>query len=550
MLQRFQVEVRHEGLNKYRMITGTDPYVVEQKAEAQVATWDEQWRKKQERETALRDKAEMRASAAEQTAAAQETLRALDEILAFTLTVDDRVDWEALKDRDPFPTPKPTAPAPSTKPVEPQSSDARFQPALGFLDKLIASRRERQTAQARAAYAAARRKWEDAVKEAKRHDERHRQEYESALAEWERERAEHARAQAEKHALIDDRRRMYEARDPGAIIDYCDLVLSNSKYPDFLPQTYELDFIPETGILVVDYVLPAPAAIPRVKDVRYVQSREELAEVNVSQAEANRRYDSLLYQICLRTVHELFEADTADALQAIVFNGWVTSVDSATGKDVTACILSVQAGKQAFAEIDLSRIEPKVCFRSLKGVGSSKLHGLAAVAPLLRIDKQDRRFIEGREVIAAVDDGINLAAMDWDDFEHLIRELFEAEFAIGGGEVRVTQASRDGGVDAVAFDPDPIRGGKIVIQAKRYTNTVGVSAVRDLYGTVMNEGATKGILVTTADYGPDAYEFATGKPLTLLSGSNLLHLLQKHGHQAKIDLKEARALLKERGEES
>ena len=52
-------------------------------------------------------------------------------------------------------------------------------------------------------------------------------------------------------------------------------------------------------------------------------------------------------------------------------------------------------------------------------------------------------------------------------------------------------------MDAIAFDPDPIRGGKYVIQAKRYTRTVDVSAVRDLYGTVMHEGADRGILVTT-----------------------------------------------------
>lgn len=103
---------------------------------------------------------------------------------------------------------------------------------------------------------------------------------------------------------------------------------------------------------------------------------------------------------------------------------------------------------------------------------------------------------------------------------------------------------KDGGVDAVAFDLDPIRGGKIVIQAKRYTNVVGVSAVRDLYGTVMNEGATKGILVSTADHGPDAYTFAKDRPLTLLNGNNLLHLLHKHGQQAKIDLKEAKILNK------
>jgi len=130
--------------------------------------------------------------------------------------------------------------------------------------------------------------------------------------------------------------------------------------------------------------------------------------------------------------------------------------------------------------------------------------------------------------------------MDWQDFEHLIREVFEKEFSGNGGEVKVTQGSRDGGVDAIAFDPDPIRGGKIIIQAKRYTNTVGVSAVRDLYGTVLNEGATKGILISTSDYGPDAYEFAQGKPITLLNGSNLLHLLEKHGHKAMINLKEAK----------
>ena len=135
--------------------------------------------------------------------------------------------------------------------------------------------------------------------------------------------------------------------------------------------------------------------------------------------------------------------------------------------------------------------------------------------------------------------------MGWEDFEHLIREIFEKEFAVNGGEVKVTQASSDGGVDAIAFDPDPIRGGKIIIQAKRYTNTVGVSAVRDLYGTVMSEGATKGILVTTAEFGPDSYNFVKDKPLTLLSGGNLLHLLEKHGHRAKIDIKEAKKILKE-----
>jgi hypothetical protein len=94
---------------------------------------------------------------------------------------------------------------------------------------------------------------------------------------------------------------------------------------------------------------------------------------------------------------------------------------------------------------------------------------------------------------------------------------------------------------------DIIRGGKTVIQAKRYTNIVPVTAVRDLYGTVLNEGAGRGILVTTSDYGPESYEFAKGKPLVLLNGSHLLSLLEKHGHKAVIDLRAAKRIIAQQG---
>ena len=71
--------------------------------------------------------------------------------------------------------------------------------------------------------------------------------------------------------------------------------------------------------------------------------------------------------------------------------------------------------------------------------------------------------------------------------EALIQNLFTKM----GLEARHTRPSRDGGVDCVAWDPRPIFGGKVVIQAKRYKNTVGVSAVRDLFGTLRNEGASR-----------------------------------------------------------
>jgi restriction system protein len=80
------------------------------------------------------------------------------------------------------------------------------------------------------------------------------------------------------------------------------------------------------------------------------------------------------------------------------------------------------------------------------------------------------------------------------------------------------------------FSSIPIpAGGKFVLQAERYTKLVDVAAVRDLFGTVMNEGANRGILITTSSDAPDAYEFAKNKPLSLIDGPKLLLMLQRHG---------------------
>jgi restriction system protein len=321
-------------------------------------------------------------------------------------------------------------------------------------------------------------------------------------------------------------------------------VLNSSQYPDYFPQNWVLEYREDSRIAVVEYDLPAPDKLPMVESYKYIKSRDEVSEKALTQAARKKLYDSVIYQLCIRTIHELFEADVINALDAVAFNGLVTNTNPATGIEETKLIMSIVANKEQFIAFDLSQVDPKATFKHMKGVAAASLVDLTPIPPIIQLDKSDKRFISGRNVVGNLDDSVNLAAMHWDDFEHLIRELFEKEFVSSGGEVKVTQASSDGGVDAIAFDPDPIRGGKIVIQAKRYTNVVGVAAVRDLYGTVMNEGATKGILVTTSDYGKDSYEFAKDKPITLLNGSNLLSLLEKHGHKARINIAEAKKIMK------
>ena len=55
-----------------------------------------------------------------------------------------------------------------------------------------------------------------------------------------------------------------------------------------------------------------------------------------------------------------------------------------------------------------------------------------------------------------------------------------------GFSVQLTRASRDGGVDLNIVDPTPIRGGRYIVQAKRYQGGVGEPIIRDLYGTLLH----------------------------------------------------------------
>lgn len=315
---------------------------------------------------------------------------------------------------------------------------------------------------------------------------------------------------------------------------------------DFVPTVFpdlELDSINDptivlsSGLLGIEMDMPSKTEMSNVLEDQYV-TRNGTVRANFATSILPREYEKHLYQLCLETVAEVFNSDINNDVKSVLFNGFVTDYSKTTGQLERRLIMSLLVNREQFSSIDLNHVDPKACFKSLKGVSSARLIDIVPVTPVLELNKTDHRFIDSKEVI--VDKGTNLASMPWDDFEQLVRDIFEVEFAKHGGEVKVTQASRDGGVDAVVFDPDPLRGGKIILQAKRYTNTVPVSAVRDLYGTVINEGANTGILITTSDYGPDSYEFAKDKPLKLLNGGHLLGLMEKNGRQAYIDLKEAK----------
>ena len=97
-----------------------------------------------------------------------------------------------------------------------------------------------------------------------------------------------------------------------------------------------------------------------------------------------------MYKITLRTLHELFEADKAEALEVIVFNGWVNTTNKATGKKDKRCIVTIKARKNDFKEIEISNIDEKECFKNFKGISKGKLINLTHVEPIPLINENKK----------------------------------------------------------------------------------------------------------------------------------------------------------------
>lgn len=317
-------------------------------------------------------------------------------------------------------------------------------------------------------------------------------------------------------------------------------------FEDVLGEDYscetEIETVFNEGILGIECKMPNKDEVSRVKEVYYLKNGEE-RQKQWSDRDFPKVYDGYLYGLCLHIIGNAFDRDRDRRVNSVLFNGYLFDYSPTTGQLEKRIVMSILVSRDQWQGIDVEHVDAKACFKHLKGVSAAKLIDVSPITPVLELNMDDRRFIEGKDV--STNEGTNLASMDWEDFEHLVRQLFEMEFSKNGGDVKVTQASRDGGVDAVIFDPDPIRGGKIIVQAKRYTNTVPVTAVRDLYGTTVSEGANSGILITTSDYGSDSYEWANGKPIKLLNSGHLLGLLQKHGLRGYINIEEAKKALSE-----
>ncbi|MEV6208756.1 restriction endonuclease [Kitasatospora sp. NPDC051914] len=313
----------------------------------------------------------------------------------------------------------------------------------------------------------------------------------------------------------------------GAVAEYFETALGwRGDWPEGFPHAAEAVWDAGARQLVVEWPLPDFSVVPAVARHRYVKTDDRDAEVARPVGERRALYREVLAQCALRVLAEAFRADAEGLLASAVVHGVVEAVDPATGREESRCLVSVAAERADFLALDLERVSAVDCL-------VEALHGRLSARP----DKPEA--VRPQPVsapaapvpsVAADGEGPDLFAMDPIAFEELIAELFRRR----GLRTRTTARSGDEGVDVLAEDPDPITGGQIVIQAKRYRHTVPPAAVRDLDATMARCGANRGILVTTSGFGPGSRRWAEGRPLTLVDGPMLVALLREHGLPGRL----------------
>lgn len=344
------------------------------------------------------------------------------------------------------------------------------------------------------------------------------------------------RINSENQAIFEQAKAVLKQSET-CIITLVKLIMRENRLPNIFKPDFQFNLDEAEEFLQVQF------DFPDYNDVEIeIGKLRNGASKYASESAKKKLVKESLFSMMVWVGHVLGTQLQGKSVQQIGINVHQSWFDPATGQPKSGIIASVMGDIDHLASLNIEKVDPIACIRDLKGIVTPSLEKQSPIRPIFTLNTDDNRFVESQDIDSNLLDESNLAAMPWEEFEHLVAQLFEWEFAKHGAEVRVTQASRDRGVDAIIFDPDPIRGGKYVIQAKCYTRTVDTAAVRELHGTVDSERANKGILITTSSYGPDAHDFAKDKPITLIDGPNLLEMLRKHGKNYRIDLDEARAL--------
>ena len=248
-----------------------------------------------------------------------------------------------------------------------------------------------------------------------------RQTYDGALAEHQVQ-AERIRAETAAHNQdIERYKQDFDAGKRQAVEDYFTQVLEKSALPAGFPKQATLAYVAEADELRIDFALPAIDAIPETQTYSYDVIRGEASPALMPPKQRRLLYSSVLAQICLRCIHEIFTADRTKKIDHIVFEGYADGINPSSGQPGRFRLVVLSLSRGQYEALNLECVEPRACLYGLGGRLSSKPDQLLALPR------------------AAPEAGQDAAADDGEDLARLKRRINELEGAMHAKDLHITE---------------------------------------------------------------------------------------------------------------
>lgn len=108
--------------------------------------------------------------------------------------------------------------------------------------------------------------------------------------------------------------------------------------------------------------------------------------------------------------------------------------------------------------------------------------------------------------------------LHWRNFEELVAEAYRRQ----GYRVTEGGVGADGGIDLELRKGDEL----VLVQCKQWkAQKVGVTVVREMFGVLTASNANKVVIICSSNFTQQAVDFASDKPVALVSGNELLSLI-------------------------
>ena len=245
-----------------------------------------------------------------------------NKIINYTLSVDDRIDWDKQLIKDEFP------PFQFDEKVPVQ----KIKYKLGFFRSLFINEKKFELP--------------DFETDEMRAYETRKNE---AIAEYLKKKAIFDSEKNRKNGELTYLRKRFEESDKDAVERYVSIVLTNSKYPVDFEHDFEVVYDREKKKIIVNFLFQDIDSFPITERYDYNQETDEIEEVIMKREVALAFYSDILYSVGIRTMHEVFESVYTDGLEIVVFNGYIE--DEEGGQ----CAFAMKSTKASFEKIDLKQ---------------------------------------------------------------------------------------------------------------------------------------------------------------------------------------------------